>query len=932
MMPVDEDGLDQQLEQSIQEENQHQVIDASILQTHEQILESKTNNQSNLIQFLGNKLTSMDNTRNAQIQSEQIASLGDQKYIQNQIEIPINLKIDESAKKEASKLYIRDWKDRMIKQQQKYAQSGLLSDQRLERKAQYIQMQQIHKSDIKINSSALYQPPGQYDENQQGFEIQNMLVDLISIYEQISTQLTSAYQTVASLLQSVVISPREQLIKKNLKELQKGKNYASKDSGATILTSSSGVKNPKSVLSGSKEEYLILPSCKNDIEYSLVINLSEDVAVENIVISNHEEFSDSLNEIKFMGNIDYPTEKWIPLGVIHPIVGEHDHQLDVQMQDTQMIRYLKVVMKGSQDNELYCTITRIMVFGQGMHAVMRNSLMDLVNDQNQSTGNNGVMHSISNNNHQKQNKTKSTFDNAVKNDDQICHSHFKPEQYFYQNQNSASQSDDQLGKYFYEFLGSQQSFTQNSTEESIDKKQQQEQVPHIQESQEESQGTNELTQNIMIRKNLTSSQQQQNKGSEFQNATQLYNNDNALDKLLKTLVQKLNNNEVHSNQIQDQLNVAVSETNQQLGEVFGNVRNMQYQFSELNKQNSKLLGELDSNKNETVLLRENIDNLVKINQQYQQQFIFLWIMLGLIILLFTAGIVVMYKMLTRQESKQSKEQVIRTTNDSQVQLQRQPRQLLLRIEERSTNEGPFRDLISPIDVNHNHQLTQRASNNQDGNFQQAAALVSAVNSLKLKKKNKKKKQQRKNTAIVDHEYPDQDLFHQTGSQTVKNTNSRQIAINKNLMYEPHHHQQQQQTHSSVNLNFHVENHLTRHMYTRQASLSEVRRNEQQILIRNQNKYHSSQQDMDLSEQGEESYSLDQSFRNYHFGNAKNHQSGDYPNAKSSANLLNNSKNFNNGNHSKTPRINLQSKSHANTGIQVLSENKIIGNKGKSNKK
>lgn len=46
-----------------------------------------------------------------------------------------------------------------------------------------------------------------------------------------------------------------------------------------------------------------------------------------------------------------------------------------------MIRYLKVFMRGREDSEMYCTITKIMVFGQGMHVVMRNSLMELVQDQ-----------------------------------------------------------------------------------------------------------------------------------------------------------------------------------------------------------------------------------------------------------------------------------------------------------------------------------------------------------------------------------------------------------------------------------------------------------------------------------------------------------------------------------------------------------------------
>jgi hypothetical protein len=43
-----------------------------------------------------------------------------------------------------------------------------------------------------------------------------------------------------------------------------------------------------------------------------------------------------------------------------------------------MVRYLKVVMRGAEGNELYCTLTQIRVYGKGMHVVMRNSLMDLV--------------------------------------------------------------------------------------------------------------------------------------------------------------------------------------------------------------------------------------------------------------------------------------------------------------------------------------------------------------------------------------------------------------------------------------------------------------------------------------------------------------------------------------------------------------------------
>ena len=44
-----------------------------------------------------------------------------------------------------------------------------------------------------------------------------------------------------------------------------------------------------------------------------------------------------------------------------------------------MVRYLRVEMTGQEFNEnsLYCTLTRISVYGSSMHQVMRDISMDL---------------------------------------------------------------------------------------------------------------------------------------------------------------------------------------------------------------------------------------------------------------------------------------------------------------------------------------------------------------------------------------------------------------------------------------------------------------------------------------------------------------------------------------------------------------------------
>ena len=55
--------------------------------------------------------------------------------------------------------------------------------------------------------------------------------------------------------------------------------------------------------------------------------------IETINILNHEDFSDKLEEIQLRGSIDYPPEKWMNLGSIHPIEGHHLHKLEVEMKN-----------------------------------------------------------------------------------------------------------------------------------------------------------------------------------------------------------------------------------------------------------------------------------------------------------------------------------------------------------------------------------------------------------------------------------------------------------------------------------------------------------------------------------------------------------------------------------------------------------------------
>jgi 4-hydroxy-3-methylbut-2-enyl diphosphate reductase IspH len=85
-------------------------------------------------------------------------------------------------------------------------------------------------------------------------------------------------------------------MKEIVKDLRSKKDFASKNSGGTILKADSGIKNASSILSKSKDDYLLVSNC-NSHERELLIHLSEEVSIETILADNHEDFSSSFNEI-----------------------------------------------------------------------------------------------------------------------------------------------------------------------------------------------------------------------------------------------------------------------------------------------------------------------------------------------------------------------------------------------------------------------------------------------------------------------------------------------------------------------------------------------------------------------------------------------------------------------------------------------------------
>jgi hypothetical protein len=77
--------------------------------------------------------------------------------------------------------------------------------------------------------------------------------------------------------------------------------------------------NAKHILDSSNDSYFYMPHCGfsdfNEPTF-LIVNLSDDIVVDRVKVSNQEDFSANLKLIHVEGSIDYPTESWYSLGYI----------------------------------------------------------------------------------------------------------------------------------------------------------------------------------------------------------------------------------------------------------------------------------------------------------------------------------------------------------------------------------------------------------------------------------------------------------------------------------------------------------------------------------------------------------------------------------------------------------------------------------------
>ena len=98
-----------------------------------------------------------------------------------------------------------------------------------------------------------------------------------------------------AMLGEVYVSPTpsEQKIRRDaiLKKLRRQKNFADTNSGASVLYASSNISNKGAILVPKEDTYMTHTNCQEHNLDEVIINLSDDVRIDTILVTNHEDFS-----------------------------------------------------------------------------------------------------------------------------------------------------------------------------------------------------------------------------------------------------------------------------------------------------------------------------------------------------------------------------------------------------------------------------------------------------------------------------------------------------------------------------------------------------------------------------------------------------------------------------------------------------------------
>lgn len=142
-------------------------------------------------------------------------------------------------------------------------------------------------------------------------------------------------------------------------------SYSSFDGGATILKTSPGAQNPKSILVENKDAYMLF-TCSQKNKF-VIVELSEDVLVDTVVLANFEFFSSTIRHFRVSVSDKYPVklEKWKDIGT-YEARNTRDIQAFLIENPKIWAKYIRIEFLSHYGKEYYCPVSLLRVHGTRM--------------------------------------------------------------------------------------------------------------------------------------------------------------------------------------------------------------------------------------------------------------------------------------------------------------------------------------------------------------------------------------------------------------------------------------------------------------------------------------------------------------------------------------------------------------------------------------
>ncbi|CZT05084.1 hypothetical protein WAI453_005415 [Rhynchosporium graminicola] len=161
-------------------------------------------------------------------------------------------------------------------------------------------------------------------------------------------------------------------------------NYASFDAGATILKTHHGAKNNKAILIENKDAYM-LSECTAENKF-VIIELSEDIWIDTVVLANYEFFSSMIRTFRVSVSDRYPVkiDKWKDIGTYE---ARNSREIQAFLITNPQIwtRYVRIEFLSHYGKEYYCPLSLVRVHGTRMLESWKETEANGDDDENDET-------------------------------------------------------------------------------------------------------------------------------------------------------------------------------------------------------------------------------------------------------------------------------------------------------------------------------------------------------------------------------------------------------------------------------------------------------------------------------------------------------------------------------------------------------------------